>query len=90
MKLDEGIAKINNAARNAREENVKVRFVISSEDVNRPLKTVDGAIKKLGWYSRHGMWDGWIGIQFIGNNGKIYTSAKNARKYGCIKIIDLI
>ena len=90
MKRDEAISKIYQAQREAREENVKVQFIISEEDVNRPLKTSKGAIKKLNNYSRHYLWNGWLGIKFIGQNNKSYKSAKSARKFGTIKNIDLI
>ena len=82
MKKDEAIKRIYNAAKIAKEQNVKVQFIISSDDINRPLKTVSGVIKKLNAYSRNFLWNGWLIIEYVGNNGKTYKNAKTAVRLG--------
>lgn len=74
--------KIRKAADEAQEAGVKVQFMVTTDDYNRPLKTVKGALTKLWKYQRYGLWRGWIGIEFIGANGKGYKTAKLAAKYG--------
>lgn len=82
MTKDQAIEKIYRAAREAKEHGVRAEYTVIFDDIRRPLKTVHGAVNKLNNYSRHYLWDGFLGVSFVGANGKIYTTAKKAERHG--------
>lgn len=82
MKSEEAINQVGKAAKTAKAQGVKVVYFTNSEHVYRPLKTVKGAIDNIRAQARHGFWDGWLVIKYVGKvNGRFYNFAKTAARY---------
>ena len=81
-RAEEAISKILKAKEDGIKNGVKVEYIVTGDDFRRPLKTASGAIAKLRRYSRSYIWNGWVSVAFVGENGRRYSSASHAVRFG--------